>query len=316
MNAAIPSSDKQLVVNSTVGTGLRRDATIAVLVPLHHRPQSQHGPQAGTEDPALAHLIACGAAAHPGIDEAPALRAQLAACLAQGVERLEARAADLYLATACLAGHSAAIGRLRAGIPTLVRPLLVRLGVPVSDHDEILQRVCVALIVRDEAGGCALARYSGRGELRAYVRAIAGRIALQRLEREGPPPPADHHELLAALSDAGDSPELALLKQRCRDDLRTGFAAALAALRPRERTLLRQHYVDGLTVEVLGQIHRVHRATCARWIDAARVKIVRAVRRHLRTRVGLEDADLETLVALVRSQLDLSLPRHLQSCST
>lgn len=66
------------------------------------------------------------------------------------------------------------------------------------------------------------------------------RIALKRLERETPPR-SDDGELLAHLPDANDSPELALLKQRCREDLRTGFAAAVAALTPRERTLLRQH---------------------------------------------------------------------------
>jgi hypothetical protein len=42
------------------------------------------------------------------------------------------------------------------------------------------------------------------------------RIALKRLERETPPRD-DESELLVSLPDGNDSPELALLKQRCRD---------------------------------------------------------------------------------------------------
>lgn len=264
------------------------------------------------DDPGIARLIARGAAAHPGIEEAPALRELFATCIVQSVKDLEARAADLYIAAACIAGDPAAIARLDASLPAIIRPVLIRFGMPVSDHDEIVQRVRVALLVRDEAGACGLARYSGRGELGAYLRAVAVRIALKRLEREAQPAD-DQSQVLALFPDANDSPELALLKQRCHDDLHTGFASALATLAPRERTLLRQHYVDGLTVEVIGRLHRVHRSTCARWIDAARVKILRSIRRHLRAKLGLKAAELETVVALVRSQLDLSLSRHLAS---
>lgn len=260
-----------------------------------------------------AYLVACGAAQHPGIDEPPALRGLLAACLARGARDLEARAADLYLAAACVAGDAAAIARLDATLPAVVRPALARLGVPAADDDEIVQRLRVALLVAGDAGPCGLAAYSGRGELRAYLRAVAVRIALKRIQREPAPLANDATDLLAWLPDATDSPELALVKQRCRDDLRGAFAAALAALSPRERTLLRQHYIDGLTVDALGPLHQVHRATCARWIEAARVKILRGVRNHLRSRLELDDDALDSAIALVRSQLDLSLCRHLAS---
>lgn len=275
-----------------------------------HERQPELNPAA---DAGIARLIALGAAMHPGVSEPPALRQLLAARIAQGASDLEARAADLYLAAACVAGDSAAIALLDASLPAIVRPSLARLGVAASDDDEIIQRVRVALIAHDDSGTCGIARYSGRGELRAYVRAVAVRIACKRLSREALPSPDDPSELLALLPDADDSAELRLLKQRCRDDLRAGFASALAALSPRERTLLRQHYVDGLTVDALGPLYQVHRATCARWIEAARAKILRGIRRHLRASLGLDDADLESAVALVRSQLDLSLSRQLAS---
>jgi RNA polymerase sigma-70 factor (ECF subfamily) len=268
---------------------------------------------ASTDDPDIVRLIACGAAEHPGIAEPLALRERLAACLKFCVSDLEGRAADLYFATACAAGDATAIARLDANLPTILRPVLARFGVALSDSSEIAQRVRIALLVRDQAGTCRLSGYSGRGDLRAYVRSVAVRVVLKRLERETAPASIGDDEIIALLPSPNDSPELTLLKQRYRDDVRGGFACALAALTPRERTLLRQHYVDGLTVDMLGPLHQVHRSTCARWLEAARVKILRGVRNHLRAKRGLNDAELESAIAMVRSQLDLSLGRHLAS---
>lgn len=268
---------------------------------------------AGDRDPEIARWIARGADANPGIAEPAGLRDQLAARRAAGATDLEARAADLYLAAACTAGDPQAIAALDALLPAIVRPALARIGVPASDDDEIVQRVRVALIAPDERGVPGLAGYTGRGELRAYLRAVAVRIALKRIERSTVPASEDPEDLFAVLPDASDSPELQLIKQRWRDGLRDAFAAAVAALSPRERTLLRQHYVDGLGIDTLGALHQVHRSTCARWIDAARDKILRGLRRHLRDASGLSASDLESALALVRSQLDLSLSRHLAS---
>jgi hypothetical protein len=67
---------------------------------------------------------------------------------------------------------------------------------------------------------------------------------------------------------------------------------------------------------VLGQLHQVHRSTCARWLEAARIKILRTARSHLRTTLGLDATALDSAIALVRSQLDLSLSRHLMSRSS
>jgi RNA polymerase sigma-70 factor (ECF subfamily) len=271
-------------------------------------------PRASTDDDdsTIARLVARGAAAYPAIPEPSALRERLGASLALGSSDLEARAADLYLATACIAGDATAITVLESLLPAVIRPALARLGVPISDDDEIVQRVRVALLVKGAGGACGLAGYSGRGELRAYVRSVAVRLALKRIEREGPTSD-ERSDLLPWLPSAQDSPELALLKHRCRDDVRTGFANALATLTARERTLLRQHYLDGLTVDMLAPLYQVHRSTCARWIDAARVKLLRDVRKHLRARLDLDDAELDSAVDLVRSQLDLSLCRHLAS---
>jgi RNA polymerase sigma-70 factor (ECF subfamily) len=258
----------------------------------------------------VAELGARGRAAHPDVAPPHGLDEFLAARLGPAREARDpdARAGDLYLAAACASGDSNAIARLDRDLPAIVRPALARVGLPASDDDEIVQRVRVALFAPGEDGRRGIAGYSGRGALRGYVRAVAVRLAVRRLEREELPSPGGD-DALAMVPDLTDSPELALLKARCRDELRAAFAEALAALSPRKRTLLCAHYLDGMTVDDLGRLHGVHRATAARWLESARGHVLRGVRRHLRAALGLDRRELDSAVALVRSRLDLSLSR-------
>ena len=260
-------------------------------------------------------LIAHGTAAYPAVAPIAGLREFVGerADAALAAADVAARAADLYLAAACVAGDAAAITSLSAMLPAIVRPALARLGLPAGDDDEIVQRVRVALVVPGTTGAPGIAGYSGRGDLRAYIRAVAVRLALKRLEREDRPAPDDDTAVLELLPAAADSPELRVLKERCRADVRTAFGAALATLSARERTLLRQHYVDGLSIDRLAPLHGVHRATCARWIETARGNILRAVRGYLKDTLGLAALELDSMIELVRSQLDLSLARQLRS---
>lgn len=254
--------------------------------------------------------LAAGRAAYPAVAVTPALAAFVAERLAaiEAAHDPTARAADVVLAGACAAGDPAALAIVDAGLAASVRPALARLGVPAADDDELVQRLRIALLAPGE-GARGIAGYAGRGDLRAFVRAVAVKLALKRLTREAGP--ATDDDVLDMLPDAGDSPELRVLKERCRGDLRSAFATALAALTPHERTLLRQHYLDGLSIDALAPLHRVHRATCARWLETARASVLRGVRRHLQATLALGAGELDSAVDLVRSQLDLSLARHL-----
>jgi|GEM_PF-4314550 len=55
--------------------------------------------------------------------------------------------------------------------------------------------------------------------------------------------------------EAGLDPEIAYLKQRYRDEFREAFVAALGALDERQRNVLRQHHLDGMTIDQLGSLH-------------------------------------------------------------
>ncbi len=260
----------------------------------------------------VAKLVTLGAAAHPTITEPSNLRARLVAHAPDlEAQELETRAPDLYLAAACVAGDAAAIREVSDSIPAIVRPTLGKLGLPPGEDEEIFQRTRIALLAPDEHGACGLDGYTGRGDLRSYIRAVAIRIALKRVQRELSSGEDEANEILVLIPDAADSPEVQLLKQKYRAELRAAFAAGFAALSPHERALLRQHYLDGLTIDLLAPLHKVHRSTCARWLDTARMKVLREVRQYLRRVLGFDDRDLDRAIDLVKSQLDLSLRRHL-----
>jgi RNA polymerase sigma-70 factor (ECF subfamily) len=110
---------------------------------------------------------------------------------------------------------------------------------------------------------------------------------------------------------SGPGPEVALLKARYAGAFQRALDQALAELTVRERNLLRLHFVDGMSVDKLGVAYNVHRATAARWIRAARDGLMDRVRARLRAELRLPVSEIDSLVALVQSQLEVSLSQAL-----
>lgn len=217
-------------------------------------------------------------------------------------------AADLALARAALAGDRAAIAEVER---TCVAPLdggLAALIEP-ADVDEVKQRVRHRLLVADGAAGGRLAAYQGRGPLRAFVRVVAVREALRvRRERLGQ---VGAEALELPVSD--DDPSLRLLRARHAEAFRAAFEAALAGLAPADRTLLRQQLLDGLGVEALAALHRVHRVTMFRRLGKVRAALLARTRRELAGRLAVERGELDSLMRAVASDLELTLERVLKA---
>jgi RNA polymerase sigma-70 factor (ECF subfamily) len=143
------------------------------------------------------------------------------------------------------------------------------------------------------------------------VRVATIRIALN-LKREAARQTEREHawgaqEFLAPTRD----PELNLLRDRCGTYVRDALEAALAALDRDARNVLRMHYLDGLPSDDIAVAYGVHRATAARWIQQARSAIVSETRRRLRERLQLPPSQLDSILLLVQSAMDVSLRRLL-----
>lgn len=252
----------------------------------------------------LAALIAEARSAWPGITVDDGAFAAFLGARAP-VDSLHA--GDLYLACACAGGDQAAIAAFLREMVPHIEAAVLGLGGDPATVDEVRAELVDALLVGPRPG---IATYAGRGRLRSWVRSIAVRTGMRLLGRTRAAA-GGGDDALAAIAAEVDDPEIEHLKARYGEAFRAAFAAALAALTARQRNLLRQHYLDELTVDQLGALYRVHRATAARWVAAAREALFDDTRRRMIDALGLPPADYDSLVRLLHSQLDLSIQRHL-----
>lgn len=252
-------------------------------------------------------VLAAGRTAWPDIDVDPVAFAEF---LDDRVsEHTDRPHVDLYLVHAVLARRPGALEAFCARVLPAIEGPLRQLGADAARIDELRQLVLDAAVVGGPRGP-ALASYAGRSDLRGWIRSVAVRIALKAWSRERPREALDDWEELA---DQVADPLAAHLRGVHRDDVMAAFQGALASLSPRQRTLLRLHHLDGLTLDDLARMYAVHRATAARWIAAAREAVFEETRMRLQARLGVDDTTLVSVVRLVQSQLVQSLRRLLET---
>jgi RNA polymerase sigma-70 factor (ECF subfamily) len=218
---------------------------------------------------------------------------------------------DLYLACACVQGHAAALTAFERYILAEVPAFLARVPATTELVDEVRQSLREALLVAPAGAMPKLAGYSGKGALGAWVRVVAVRTALAS-RRAGERRPSEGSEGLDALLPGGD-PEITYLRQRYGSALSEAFREALGALGAKERNILRLHIVDKLNIDRIGALYGVHRATVARWLKGYQEQLLARTREALRGRLGASDAELDSIVRLARSDLDVSVRRCLGS---
>jgi len=214
-----------------------------------------------------------------------------------------ARAADLYIACACALGDERAIGRFEATYFQDVRAIVERLAGDTALADEALQLLRAKLFVAD-AKERGITNYAGRGDLRGWFRVAATRVALSLLRSRRK---VEDEGALAQVAATQADPELAVMRERYAQEANEVLRLAFDELTPRERNLLRQHFADGLTVDALGAVYGVHRATAARWLEKARLRLEKRVRALLVKRLGVTTATADSILAMVRSDLHITL---------
>ena len=217
----------------------------------------------------------------------------------------ELHASDLWLAFGCAVRHDPAVVAFDREVLRAVGPLLARLQPTPQLVDDVRQQLRDKLLVAAPDVMPRIGEYAGRGPLTAWVRVAATRAALDILRANGERSDGDVEP--DDLAPPGDSPELEYLKERYRPQFKAAFQDALRNLEGEQRTVLRMHVVEGLNIDEIGALFRVHRSTIARWIATARVTILDDARRALQRELGLDAAEFDSLAGVVRSQLSLSL---------
>ena len=209
--------------------------------------------------------------------------------------------ADLYLACAALRGNAEAITAFERVHGPGIESALRRLELPPDRVDELRGLLRTKLLVGAEP---LLARYRGAGALGAWLRVVATREGLSALRRDTDAPPPPDEERLASLEE---DLELTFVKASCRDAFKVAFADAIASLPVRERTLLKQHYLDGLSAREIARMRRVHHGTVARWLEEVREAVLKRTRAALHERLASEGTELESIVRMLQSRWDVTV---------
>ena len=219
-------------------------------------------------------------------------------------------AADLHLACACALGKPRALEAFERHCLAELSAVLSRFSSSNEFHDEVRQAVRERLFVCKPGGRARIEDYGGRGSLAGWVRVVAVRLAVDLLRKQGKQPHAVEDDVLQSLAIFADS-ELRLLAQRHGVEVKAAFREAFAALSAADRNLLRLHYLDGLTIDELAAMKRIHRSTAARRIARCCELVAAHTHRTLVERLGIADSQVDSLMRLLRSHLDLSLDRWL-----
>jgi RNA polymerase sigma-70 factor, ECF subfamily len=230
-----------------------------------------------------------------------------AAQRAGSLDAAQLHTADLFVVHHALRGAAPALAVVRDLLAQL-RPVLRRTGATATLIDELIDELPAELLAPRQDAPPRLAAYAGRGPLAGWLRVVAVRNLVERKRRGGVQLDDGVLDNLAA-SELG--PELTMLRLTYRDELSAAVLAAVAAMEPRQRLLLRQHYLDGLSIDRLAVLHGIHRATAARRLASVRDELAAAVRDRLMTRLGVGGGTLDSIVRLVGSELELGLDQYL-----
>jgi len=208
---------------------------------------------------------------------------------------------DLYLACACVAKDPAAIRAIEDEIIPIIDAALGSWDPSVVD--ETRQQLRAALLVDHAGRGPLLAQYNGRGALRRWIRVVAAREAGKIRRADTAAILVDDDTLFDVLAPPGD-PAMSAIKREGVIAFKAAFKTAIAQLEPRERTALRLHVLDGLTIDDIAPTYGVHRATVARWIASAKRDLLDRTRRHMMRELRLSGSEVDSLIRLVQSRID------------
>lgn len=216
---------------------------------------------------------------------------------------------DVYLAIAAAAGDEAAAKACDEIAAREVAFAARRLRATDTQAADVQSDVRRLLFSSEDTRGAAITTFTGRGDLRGYLRVVAARALSRRIQRD-----RREVELGDELPDAFGpalDPDVVMLREHYRADVDAAFRSALTALSSRSRAVLRYHLLDGWSIDQIGERYGVHRSSAARWVTAAHAELGAGIRSTLAARLNIPESQVDSIVALVTSRVEASIERLL-----
>jgi RNA polymerase sigma-70 factor (ECF subfamily) len=217
--------------------------------------------------------------------------------------------AELAVALGCARGDARALEAFDRRWLQAIPAMIAHMKLGETMVDEVVQATRTKLLVPREAGApLPLLAYAGQGKLAGLLKVTAVRTAISLLRKERPGPEQETSDLAAE-----HDPELSFLKAAYRAAFREAFEKAVLALEPRDKNLLKLHFLSKMTLEALARMYGVHRATIVRQLASVREKLATATRRELIAKLGARSSEIDSIMELVTSRFDVSVERMLRT---
>lgn len=210
-------------------------------------------------------------------------------------------ASDLYLSIACAAGDREANRALEREMLSPIGRAQLRKHKNRELWQETLQCLRTKLLV---GPGAKIGAYAARGALAAWLRVGAARVLvdLQRAQKNH----ASYRSNLDAIDVIDADPGARLLRERFLPSFSQALRSAVTGASALDRRLLGQ-CLAGTSIDQLGRVYSIHRATAARWLERARNRVFESLRQQLMVRHGLSDEEFDGIARELCEHLDGTL---------
>ena len=213
---------------------------------------------------------------------------------------------ELAIARGCALGRESAWQRFLAQYrEQLTRAAVEMTGSAALGEDlaSALYSELYGLTERENKRWSPLLRYSGRGSLMGWLRAILAQRRVDQYRKIGRETELGEIEPAAAVSEEPDLERL--------EDLRLAIKMTLSEASPEERFLLSAYYLDQHTLQEISSVLRVHVATISRKLKRATERLRKQLLRTLKAR-GLSGRAAEEALGTDPRDVDINLRMLLQ----
>lgn len=206
---------------------------------------------------------------------------------------------DLLFAMACLQHNEFAIRRLTGDLIPKACAALDRRGL-VFEDDLRAQLIHDLLFAENPL----LQSFYGKGRLLGWLKVIVKRRA-QKLVAQAPTPSVDETQLLNAIAGTQNDPHQYMVTEM-KGLFREALHYAISHLPAADRLLLRQYFVDQLTIDKLAALYGQHRTTYARRISGIIEDIRVAIRNSITSNANVTSAEYESYERLIAGSFEIS----------
>jgi RNA polymerase sigma-70 factor (ECF subfamily) len=213
---------------------------------------------------------------------------------------------ELAIARGCALGRESAWRRFLAQYrEPLIRAAMEMTGSAALGEElaSALYSELFGLTEREGRRWSPLLRYSGRGSLMGWLRAILAQRRVNQYRKIGRETELGDIDPAAAVSETPDYERV--------EDLRLAIKKTLSEASAEERFLLSAYYLDQHTLHEMSRVLRVHEATISRKLKRATERLRKEVLRTLSAR-GLSRRAAEEALGTDPRDVDINLRKLLQ----